>query len=188
MPTQIGSTEFPLTSLRMTMGMLVTGSSISPRIFISTSMEFPLGPADRAGPGLGAMSLTRLQIRCFLKLEPVIRPHASQAVGSRRGNANLPREPNPVSFAGKVNQPVARRTSDRLAEAGLKPFDQHLELAPDQSLVPSRLDRALPLQEFGQSRHLLLFGDRLRPAAGCGVGARGVFEREDLVVLDRLQQ
>src|SRR6266571_279872 len=188
MPTQIGSTEFPLTSLRMTMGMLVTGSSIRPRIFISTSMEFPLGPADRPGPGLGAMSLTRLQIRCFLKLEPVVRPHTGQAVGAPCGNANLPREPNPVSFSGKVNHPVARRTSDRLAEAGLKPFDQHLELAPDQSLVPSRLDRALPLLELGQSRSLLLLRDRVRPAASRSVRARGVLKREDLVVLGLLQQ
>src|SRR5437016_464467 len=188
MPTQIGSTEFPLTSLRMTMGMLVTGSSISPRIFISTSMEFPLGPADRAGPGLGAMSLTRLQIRCFLKLEPVIRPHTGQAVGAPCGNANLPREPNPVSFSGKVNHPVARRTSDRLAEPGLKPFDQHLELAPNQSLVPARLDRALLFLELGQSRRLLLVRDRVRPAASRCVRARGVLERKHLVVLDHLQQ
>ncbi len=37
-PTQMGSTVLPLTSLRITMGMLVTGSIMSPRIFISTSM------------------------------------------------------------------------------------------------------------------------------------------------------
>src|SRR5205814_1227990 len=41
MPTQMGNTAAPLTSLRMTMGMLVTGSIISPRIFISTSIWPP---------------------------------------------------------------------------------------------------------------------------------------------------
>src|ERR1700674_3878687 len=37
----MGSTVLPFTSLRMTMGKLVTGSIISPRIFISTSMKRP---------------------------------------------------------------------------------------------------------------------------------------------------
>src|SRR5262249_41066651 len=37
-PTQMGSTVLPFRSLRITMGMLVTGSIMSPRIFISTSM------------------------------------------------------------------------------------------------------------------------------------------------------
>src|SRR5579863_6911206 len=34
----MGSTALPLISLRMTIGMLVTGSIMRPRIFISTSM------------------------------------------------------------------------------------------------------------------------------------------------------
>src|SRR5437868_224171 len=38
MPTQIGSTASPPESFRMTIGMLVTGSIIKPRIFISTSI------------------------------------------------------------------------------------------------------------------------------------------------------
>src|SRR5215472_2831827 len=38
-PTQMGSTVLLPTSLRMTIGMLVTGSIMSPRIFISTSMD-----------------------------------------------------------------------------------------------------------------------------------------------------
>src|SRR4051812_9154369 len=38
MPTQIGSTASPPESFRITMGILVTGSIIKPRIFISTSI------------------------------------------------------------------------------------------------------------------------------------------------------
>src|SRR5437764_2915289 len=38
MPTQIGRTASPPESFRMTIGMLVTGSIIKPRIFISTSI------------------------------------------------------------------------------------------------------------------------------------------------------
>src|SRR6266404_7310315 len=38
MPTQIGKMVLPCVSLRMTMGMLVTGSIIRPRMRISTSM------------------------------------------------------------------------------------------------------------------------------------------------------
>src|ERR1019366_7104330 len=55
-PTQMGSTVLLPTSFRMTIGMLVTGSIISPRIFISTSIGSvpfldPLHHRDRAGIG-----------------------------------------------------------------------------------------------------------------------------------------
>src|SRR5439155_16419623 len=89
------------------------------------------------------------------------RPHADQAVGPGGRNAHHHEESNPVRFAGKVDRPVARRTSDRLAEPRLKPLDQHLELTPDQSLVPARLDYALPFLYLGQSRRLLFFKDRV---------------------------
>jgi len=36
--TQMGSTALPLRSFKITIGVLVTGSIMSPRIFISTSM------------------------------------------------------------------------------------------------------------------------------------------------------
>src|ERR1019366_72701 len=41
MPTQMGSTVSESDSLRSTMGMLVTGSIMSPRILISTSIVVP---------------------------------------------------------------------------------------------------------------------------------------------------
>src|SRR5215469_3163711 len=41
MPTQMGRTVSESDSLRRTMGMWVTGSTISPRIFISTSIVDP---------------------------------------------------------------------------------------------------------------------------------------------------
>src|SRR5436190_21746665 len=41
MPTQIGSTVLLLTSFKMTIGMLVAGSIMRPRIFISTSIHPP---------------------------------------------------------------------------------------------------------------------------------------------------
>src|SRR3989442_1473021 len=41
MPTQIGSTVLLLTSFKMTIGMLVAGSIMRPRIFISTSIPPP---------------------------------------------------------------------------------------------------------------------------------------------------
>src|SRR3954449_13103276 len=60
MPTQMGSTASEPGSLRITMGMLVTGSIIRPRIFISTSIvsllaQFPavsgiLRPDRRSQP------------------------------------------------------------------------------------------------------------------------------------------
>src|SRR5271167_2030524 len=62
MPTQIGSTLSPPWSFRITMGMLVTGSIISPRIFISTSIMLPpvacpliLPMQDAAQPASGCL-------------------------------------------------------------------------------------------------------------------------------------
>src|SRR5215468_11188939 len=50
MPTQIGSTRCPSLSRRMTMGVLVTGSTISPLIDISICMGLHLSPDTvRAG-------------------------------------------------------------------------------------------------------------------------------------------
>src|SRR5258708_32102816 len=40
-PTQIGRMELPCTSFRTTIGILVTGSIIRPRIFISSSIAPP---------------------------------------------------------------------------------------------------------------------------------------------------
>src|SRR5487761_720658 len=52
MPTQMGRTADPPLSRSMTIGMLVTGSIISPRIFISTSIGLSFAPSGRHLPGL----------------------------------------------------------------------------------------------------------------------------------------
>src|SRR3954449_5562146 len=46
MPTHMGSTASPPESFRITMGILVTGSIIKPRIFISTSILGPCFGSD----------------------------------------------------------------------------------------------------------------------------------------------
>ena len=57
-PTQMGSTVLPLMSLRITIGMLFTGSIMSPRIFISTSIIF-LRPPTQSDYTTNALSPTK---------------------------------------------------------------------------------------------------------------------------------
>src|ERR1043166_603383 len=56
-PTQIGRIAVPFTSLRTTIGRLLSGSIIKPRIFISTSMRSPFLPT------LSVYTLARQRIR-----------------------------------------------------------------------------------------------------------------------------
>src|SRR4051794_6530973 len=71
MPTQMGSTASDPGSFRITMGMLVTGSIIRPRIFISTSIvsSWAQFPADSG-----------ILRRDASRLSPV-HHHADEAIG-----------------------------------------------------------------------------------------------------------
>src|SRR5215831_15970838 len=117
-PTQMGRTVLPFTSFRMTMGMLVTGSIMSPRIFISTSMSPPPTSLHHSygftHQGVGPRA--RNPYRQVLS-------HQRIAVGGR---------------VGEVEGAVVRGAADPLAERLVAAFDHHfarganhLRVAPD---------------------------------------------------------
>src|ERR1700692_1621969 len=63
MPTQMGITVSEPTSLSNTMGMLVAGSIMRPRIRTSTSMDSPFC-AERLVPPLDCFSYQTIWMRC----------------------------------------------------------------------------------------------------------------------------
>src|SRR5258707_11275683 len=70
--------ELPSTSFNTTIGMLVTGSIINPRIFISTSIQSPL-PLDPIHDGINSRQtqFTTGSIQCLARERVWTRPRDS---------------------------------------------------------------------------------------------------------------
>src|SRR2546426_5010655 len=121
MPTQIGSTRWPSLSRRITIGMLVMGSTIRPLMVISICMALQprrrKGPCQTFAPRVGAG-----------RAPP-------DAVWSGALDAHRDRSPNPRGRSGKVDDDVAARASGHLgAAAPARRVDEHLDRAADEPL------------------------------------------------------
>src|SRR5262245_62805721 len=102
MPTQIGSTRCPSLSRRITIGVLVMGSTISPLIDISICMALRLSP---------------------------------DAVRARAFDADAHGPADPRCRPRQVDDDVLRRAARDFALATpAGSVDEHVDLAPDQSL------------------------------------------------------
>src|SRR5690242_18463652 len=154
MPTQMGSTAAPFTSLRMTIGMLVTGSIIKPRIFISTSIA----------PSLGSL-------QSGSRLRPALDPFAHQAVRPRGCHSNGHVLASPRRLTGEIHYAVACRPAHRLAQPGLETFHQHLEFPGDKAAIALELDLALSLLKDRQASSLLQVRHVIGPTQGLGLRA-----------------
>src|SRR5436309_5219370 len=171
MPTQMGSTAAPFTSLRMTIGMLVTGSIIKPRIFISTSIA----------PSLGS-----LQGRS--RLRPAPDPFAHQAIRPRGGHSNGHVSASPCRLTWEIHYTVARGPADGLAQPGLETFHQHFEFLADEPAIALELDLALALLKDRQASSLLQVRHVIGPTQRQGLWAGRIFERKYLVVADLVEE
>src|SRR6266545_4516705 len=175
MPTQIGRTRSPSLSLRMTMGMLVIGSTISPLIVISISMAVARDagsvPVIRRLPSV--YDLTRKTMRARPRDE-----HRNRPANPRRPVVLC------IGRSGRVHDYVPRRPPGNLAVAppALR-VDEHVHARPDRLLVEPRLDVPLQRLERHDARRLLVLADRVRHAlARQGVRPLGILEREHAVV------
>src|ERR1017187_9851555 len=223
-PTQMGSTVLPLMSLRMTMGILVTGSIISPRIFISTSIfcgpppilitpritlapllgsvsrwqtryrgEKPIpAPGSAAGGKPGTVTLIPAKCAGNRVAVPVCCALAYQRVGAGAGDANgkvLARQIVSIGIGVReVEGPVAGGAPNPLAQGLIPAFHQHFQDAADELSVAPDLNGALPLLENQQAALLLFVRDAVRHVQRGGIGPRRVFEAEEGIVLDLIQQ
>src|SRR5712691_10086645 len=170
MPTQMGRMAVPWQSFRTTIGMLVTGSIISPRIFISTSIP----PSFRL-----------ISVYTF----------AGQRIRARAGHANLDITPQQVptrsatrSGVQEIERLVLRRPSDPLTGGRVESFDQASLHRTNVVRVAPHLDGALPFLENGQPQALLFLWNLVPEAQRRRIRPPRVLEAEDRVVLHFLDE
>src|SRR5271169_5512656 len=126
MPTQMGRTESPFTSFRMTMGMLVTGSIISPRIFISTSGMVP--------PLCGlAYHLAQQTVR--------------KACADVHSNVTTRLRNCVTGGGGEVQRFVLRSAADVLSASRILAFNHHFKCLPQMTCAQALLYLLLMLLE-----------------------------------------
>src|ERR1700692_2516099 len=128
MPTQMGRIALPLTSFRTTIGMLVTGSIINPRIFISTSM--------RCSPFVSVYTLAHQRVRAGAG-DAHVYVTAQNIVGR--------------SGAEKIQRLVPGGPADPLACGFIEAFDQALLDRPEIFGVAAGLNFALQLLHDDQA-------------------------------------
>src|SRR3954469_23700904 len=148
MPTQIGKTASPARSFKTTMGMLVIGSIMRPRIFISTSIFAPVPiPSSLLHRSWNAL--------------------ASQAVRSRPRDQHI----HILAYQGlifpwrgqsridKVESLVLRGATDPLAGSGIIALHMHLFTCADVFGVTPQLDGSLALLEYQEAPGFFFLGN-----------------------------
>src|SRR5271166_419633 len=162
-PTQMGMTVSEAMSLRTTMGMLVAGSIIRPRIRTSISMA-PLPWFVLVLDGL-AHETVRMR-RCNFHLE----------VASGRRSYQL--------GASEVDRYVLAATSDNLSSRRVEAFDHHLNDLSQVFGIIHSLNLTLPVKHYLKPTHFLSIGDGIDHGQSRCVRSAGVLEAEDAIVLD----
>src|SRR5579863_2031547 len=167
----MGSTESPETSLRITMGLLVTGSSTSPRIVTSTSIAPCAFPAAR--------------------LTPLYHQFADQRIGEAGGNGDRNVGPGLQIGAcsrGEIQALVLGRAADPLRARLVVTFNHHLKGAPDISVVNRPLNLALPLHQDFEAAGFLLIRNGVVEFDGGRIRTRRILEGKDAVIADLIEQ
>src|ERR1051325_938577 len=179
-PTQMGSTVVLPTSFRMTMGILVTGSIMSPRIFISTSMRsLPfLIPLHHSSGTDTCHALADQRVGTCAR-------HQHIQITTHQGIFVL----RPASMSiSKIESSILRRTPDPLAERLVPPLHVYLLNLTDQCRIAANLNGALPFVQSYNAAGLLFIGNVVAHSERCGIRPRRIFEREQRIVLHLIQQ
>src|SRR5262249_34643381 len=166
-PTQMGSTVFPFRSFRITIGILVTGSIINPRIFISTSM--------------GASPQSSLDHRQAL---------AHQRIGSRSRHLHrhvLSHQLARDTRSRKIHCAIVGRPTDPLPGRLISSFHQHFAHCADHLRIPANLDRSLLLLHHREPALLLLFRYAALHRYRGGIWPWRILEAEQGVVFDLVE-
>src|SRR5215472_7837050 len=158
----MGSTVSPCTSFRMTIGALVDGSTISPRIFISISMQCPL----RYSFAYQAVGKTR--------------GHPYRQVAACSGKNRL--------RGGKVQRFVLRGAAYDLSARPVVTFNHYFKNFSYVSAVVLSLDLPLAFEQDLQALGFHLVRDRIRHVYGRRIRARRILEGKNAIVLDFMQK
>src|SRR5579863_419309 len=146
----------------MTIGMLVTGSIISPRIFISTSM---LLVYRFAREGIGAAAR-----------------HANLNVFSEEIISVI------RSGMGEIQRAVPRSSAGPQSERFVTALHIYFFHGADQRGVLPDLNGPLPLLHDGETPRFLFFRNVIAHLKRGGVRPLRIFEAEDRVVLNLVEQ
>src|ERR1700676_4753421 len=153
---------WPCTSFNTTIGILVTGSIIRPRIFISTSIE--------ASP----------------KLRHVL---AHQTIGTRTGRANLHVGSQKRAFLGsEIYNPVTCGVPTPLIFAARFVADEQFERVTNQGGIAPALISALHVLQDRKTTALILFGNRVRHGKRRRIGPRRILEGKQAVVANSFEE
>src|SRR5258705_11593196 len=162
----MGRIAVPLMSFNTTMGRLLNGSIISPRIFISTSMW-------SVSPPLSVYTLARERVW----------PGASDA------NVDILAE-QIVCRCGpqEIQSLVLRGAADPLPGGFIEALDQAFFHAADVIGIAADLNVALQFLKHQQAPGFLFLGNLIRQRERRSVGASRILEAEDGIVFDLPQQ
>src|SRR5271163_1258326 len=161
MPTQMGKIAFPLVSFSTTMGMLLTGSIINPRIFISTSMGSPfLLDAGHGFAGQRIWAGAR---------DPNIRKFSNQCFALSRTR---------MSGVGEIQGAVLCGPADPLTCGLIIPLHEGFLVVSNQFGIAADLDGALPLLHNRQAARFFFLGNVIVERERAGIGPAGILEAE----------
>src|SRR5579872_3942455 len=159
--------------------MLVTGSIIRPRIFISTStihLRSRCSTTSASLRGTRALSVHHLAYQAIW--EALGHSHLGIASGRRKDRR----------VGRKIHRFVLRATSDNLPPGLVSTFNHYFQKFPDVFLVIRSLDLALTFLKNRQALRLLLIGDAVCHTNGRRVWTRRVLEGKHTVVSDLAQE
>src|SRR5271165_1636005 len=164
MPTQMGMTESEAGSFRTTIGMLVAGSIISPRIRTSMSMESPF-PLEYAG--LDGFAYKTVWMRSG---------DSHLYVASRRGCYR--------ARPGEIDRLVLAAAAGDLTTCRILAFNHDFHYLSQVPGIVSPLNLALAVKQHLKPVSLFGFRDGIDHDQGRRVGPGRVFKSEDAIVLD----
>src|SRR5580698_9151978 len=153
-------------SFKITIGMFVTGSIKSPRIFISTSIV----------------------ISC---LSFLYHHFARQAVGKTNRGAGGSIAPNggrEVFRGGEIEHLILRSPSDPLVSGFILPFNLDFKCLAEMPLIATLLDLSLPLVHHGKTANLLFVRDGVFQVERRSIRPRRILEAKDAVIFDCVEQ
>src|ERR1039457_344251 len=171
MPTQIGRIELPPTSFKTTIGIFVTGSIMSPRIFISTSMVPPLVL-------LLYYRFTGERIRARAR-------HADREILAGEILAAIRVR---IDGVREIERTIPRGPPDPLARGLVVAFHHRFFHRSHQPAVAPDLDGALQLLQDGEAAALFFLGNMIVERQRRRVGTPGILEAEQRIVFDFFEQ
>src|SRR6267154_6698967 len=181
----IGRTVSLPTSFRTTIGMLVTGSIINPRIFISTSIALLLSLRSETalGHSCGSDSIAPEQrARRVIRPRPLLNHHAQQTVGETPGNdhVNIAAHGRHGTLrSGKVQGNVLRGSTNKLPTSLIRTFNHYFINSPYSLFIIDSLDFPLPFLQDLEPLGFLTVIDAINHVQRRRVGTRRILESKD---------